>query len=285
MDTKQISLFDLLKIDNTEDYNVHLACRNTENQHPLDVFFSNEEHYKGWQEFKGNVDEQTDKIKKQKFTRDLILSFAQMYNDGNDLHLFTGVYKIVERLKDRYRVEKLTDFEGLIGRLKVKYKRPSRNSSFLLNKELAESIIVHEVLPERLVSKVFTGYNNINLTFLDLETIIKNQPKEWYVGLKAKHGIYLIIDSSNNKKYVGSARGEDGIWGRWSDYIDSYTGGNKRLIDLYTKVGPDHFKKHCRFVLLEYFADRIDAGYIAERETFWKEALNTKNKNFGYNEN
>lgn len=41
--------------------------------------------------------------------------------------------------------------------------------------------------------------------------------------------MYLITDSSNGKKYVGSATGENMIWGRWKDYIANGNGGNIEL--------------------------------------------------------
>jgi hypothetical protein len=96
-------------------------------------------------------------------------------------------------------------------------------------------------------------------------------------------GIYLLIDDSNNKKYIGSAYGEYGIWNRWSNYINNYTGGNKGLDDLHKQVGEEHFKNHFRFVLLEYFSDKTDDNYVINRESFWKKVFNSRKESCSYN--
>jgi len=275
-----IKLSDVIKVADERDFYVHLSCWN-KYDHPLDIFLKDENEYKCWQEWKGN--QKDGKIVKEKFPRrDLIMSFAQVYHEGNDIHLFTGIYKIVKRLNDKYEVQKLDIFQSLVGRLKVKHKRKGQASAFLFE-NIVDEMLVHEIMQERLKCRVFNGYGKINLKFTELETIIKKDVRDWKLKLDNLQGVYLLIDGSNNKMYVGSACGEYGIWQRWSNYVYSYSGGNKGLDALHKQVGENHFRKHFRFILLEYFTDKTDKNYIIDRENFWKEVLNTRT--FGYNKN
>jgi hypothetical protein len=281
MSKEQIKLTDIIKLDNPSDYYAHLPCLNRANNQPLDAFLNNENEYKQWQEWKGN--EKGGKIIKEKFPkRDYIISFANVYYEGNDIHLFTGIYKIVKRLSNKYEVEKLDLFQNLIGKLKIKHKRKGQGSAYYLENSI-DDMIVYEVMQERLECRVFDGLNKINLRFPELKIIIEKNIKEWRLRLDNLRGVYLLVDDSNNKIYVGSACGKFGIWQRWSNYIHNYTGGNIKLDELHKKAGEEHFKRYFRFVLLEYFTDKIDKDYIIGRENFWKEALNTRN--LGYNNN
>ena len=281
MNKGQIKLTDIIQLENPSDYYVHLSCLNRENNQPLDIFLDNENEYKQWQEWKGN--EKDGKIAKEKFPkRDYIMSFANVYHEGNDIHLFTGIYKIVKRLSNRYEVEKLDLFKNLIGKLKIKHKRKGQGSSYYLENSM-DNMLVHEVMQERLECRVFNGFNKINLKFTELKIIIEKNVKEWRLRLDNLQGVYLLVDDSNNKMYIGSAYGKFGIWQRWSNYFHNYTGGNTGLDELHKKVGEEHFKKYFRFVLLEYFTDKIDKDYVIRRESFWKEAFNTRN--LGYNNN
>jgi hypothetical protein len=274
-----IKLTDIIRLENCNEYNLHLSCWNG-SEHPLDIFLRDENEYKKWQEWKGN--QKDGKIIRQKFLRDYILSFVQVYHEGSDIHLFTGIYKIVARLDDKYEVEKINMFQDLVGRLKIKHKRKGQLSSFLFE-NVVDDMLVHEIMQERLQCRVFKGYGKINLKFTELETIIKKDVKDWRLKLDNLQGVYLLVDDSDNSMYVGSASGEFGIWQRWSDYIYNYTGGNKGLDALHKQVGEDHFKRFFRFLLLEYFTDKTDKNYVIERESFWKDALNTRK--FGYNKN
>ena len=279
-DLNNIKLLDILRVKNLKDFYVHLSCYN-KHDHPLDIYLKDENEYKSWQEWKGN--QKDGKIIKEKFPqRNLIISFVQVYHEGVDIHLFTGIYEIIKRLNHKYEVIKLDIFQSLIVRLKVKHKRKGQASAFLFENVVNE-MFIHEIMQERLECQLFKGYDKINLKFTELETIIKKNVLDWKSKLDNLQGIYLLIDDKNNKLYVGSACGEFGIWQRWSEYVYSYNGGNKGLEDLHKKDGEDHFKKYFRFILLEYFTNKVDKNHIIDRENFWKEALNSRE--FGYNKN
>ena len=102
----------------------------------------------------------------------------------------------------------------------------------------------------------------------------------WKTALENQKAVYLIVDSSNGKKYVGSAYGEKMLHGRWTDYIQSGHGGN---VDLKT-LSFEHIKDNFRYSILEIFKSTTNDETILERETWWKEVLLTRGE-FGYNKN
>ena len=75
-----------------------------------------------------------------------------------------------------------------------------------------------------------------------------------------------ITDSSNGKKYVGSATGENMIWGRWKDYIANGNGGNIELKSL----DFEYIQKNFRYSILEIYKSTTDDDAILERESWWK---------------
>jgi hypothetical protein len=58
-----------------------------------------------------------------------------------------------------------------------------------------------------------------------MKCIINSGKEDWYNNLSTVKGIYLITDN-NNKLYVGSAYGVEGIWGRWKEYVNTNGHGN-----------------------------------------------------------
>ena len=81
--------------------------------------------------------------------------------------------------------------------------------------------------------KRFTDCLELLLTYDELKEIIESQYKDWRQVLSAVKGVYLITDTSTGRLYVGSAYGEEGIWGRWSEYVSTGGhGGNVSLQEL-----------------------------------------------------
>jgi len=110
-----IMLKQVLPIENLQDYKVHFAKWNQENQ-PLDVFTKDRQEWQGWQEYRTGRDE---------FNRPLIFSLASFYHEQGTW-LFGGIYEVLNRFEDRYEVH-LTDIgEGFIGRLKLRSPYNSR---------------------------------------------------------------------------------------------------------------------------------------------------------------
>ena len=86
----------------------------------------------------------------------------------------------------------------------------------------------------------FTGYENVCLSFIQLEAILKRGKRDWLAALKNQKAVYLITDKNNGKLYVGSATGKNGmLLQRWGNYIATGHGGNKELIELVKEKGFD----------------------------------------------
>ena len=108
--------------------------------------------------------------------------------------------------------------------------------------------------------------------------------RDWIAALENQKAVYLITDRSNGKLYVGSATSNKGmLLQRWKSYIANGHGGNKELVELVKKEGIDYIKKHFQYSILENYNSKVDDHEILERESWWKETLQTRN--FGYNRN
>ena len=100
--------------------------------------------------------------------------------------------------------------------------------------------------------------------------------------LSATKGVYLISDTKTGKQYVGSAYGVDGIWGRWSDYVNTNGhGGNKLLKEL---VSSDKdYANNFRFSILMLLPSSVTDKEAIEKEQLFKKKLGTYA--FGLNKN
>jgi hypothetical protein len=123
----------------------------------------------------------------------------------------------------------------------------------------------------------FQSFSLIHLDFKRLKKIIQSPDTNltWMKALSSVNGVYLIQETVKGKLYVGSAYGEQGIYGRWSVYAKNGHGGNKRLIEL----DPDTFK----FSILEIVPATATIESVIECENRWKEKLGTRE--FGLNDN
>ena len=266
-----IKLKDIWPIENVVDYKVHFARHNGKEE-PLDAWLSNKSNWVGWQEYRprNNV-----------FNREFIFSLMKFYRE-EDVWLFGGIFRVIADHGDRYEVE-LTDLgEAFIGRLKI--FRVFRNMATKVNLENHyEHFEVSEILREPYSGRIFPGYENIDLPFTELETLVQNDRPDWKSALENVKGIYLITDTSTGKRYVGKASGGQGIWARWGEYTSSGHGGNKELREL---VGDklDYARENFKFTLLEYRPAPTPDEIIDKRENYWKEVLLTRGR-YGLNQN
>jgi len=277
-----LKLANILKLSNDEliQYKLHLAGWNGTRQ-PLNDYLKGWEHWLGWNEWRGN---------KNDFNRPFIFSLIQFYHEPNKW-LFGGIFKVVERLDDYeetevgYKLELADLHQELVGRLVVEfYRYPGmRGRAFLLEGYYKE-FIVSEILKRQFDGIHFPGYENICIDFPDLETVFKYQKTDWKTALENVKGVYMIMDKSNGKKYVGAAYGDSGIWARWGVYVGTGHGFNDELTKLIAATGINYARQNFRFTLLEYRSMRIDDSVIINRESFWKEALLSRSA-FGYNSN
>lgn len=131
---------------------------------------------------------------------------------------------------------------------------------------------VLRLLPTGYVSQ-FPGYLDFVLTFNQLKAIIKNPSANriWHNMLGAVSGIYLITDTKTGGQYVGSASGQKGILGRWSEYTRAGHGGNK----LFKKLLRDNpgYEQHFQFTILRTLPSTLTKREVIKIEVLYKKKL------------
>lgn len=132
-------------------------------------------------------------------------------------------------------------------------------------------------------SEVFSGYEDVILSFQELEKIIGNPIayNEWYTALSAVYGIYLIVDKKTGKQYIGSAYGKEGLWGRWSYYIKTKHGGNELMKKL-LEEDPKRYK-YFQFSILQILSKDEKYDHVVRIERRYKKKLFSEE--FGLNGN
>jgi hypothetical protein len=194
----------------------------------------------GWNTWRGAKDD---------FNRTYIFSLIDFYPNAEHW-LFGGIYKVVARTSNRYRVKRVPDQEALVGRLIVRFKRPSRTKSVKLENYYS-NMAVSEFLAEPYTGERFPGYENISHDFGALEVIFHNNRPDWKAALQNVKGVYLIADRRNGKRYVGAAYGDSGV-SRWNCYVETGHGWNDELTSLIRRKGLAYARKK-----LPYFSPRI----------------------------
>lgn len=123
----------------------------------------------------------------------------------------------------------------------------------------------------------FQSFSQIKLNYADLIMLVQFPDTNivWIKALSSINGVYLIRDTHSGKLYIGSAYGDQGIYGRWSTYAKTGHGGNLKLRDL----DPSNFV----FSILEIVSPTSTAEGVIECENRWKEKLGTRQ--FGLNIN
>jgi hypothetical protein len=267
-----ILLKEIWPIEKPDDYKVHFARWNGDSQ-PLEVFVRDKAEWQRWQEYRPSRDD---------FNRPFIFSLVQFYHE-TDAWLFGGVFKVLARHNDCYEVELMDMGSGFIGRLKLHsdYRGRTTRANF---ENHYESFAVQEVLREPYSGRQFPGYDDIDLSFEELETLVKNDRPDWKAALENVKGIYLISDTKTGKRYVGSAYSDQGIWARWSAYVASGHGGNVELRTLVKDPSLEYCRANFRFALLEHRSNRTPDETIVAREAFWKRILLTRGEQ-GLNRN
>lgn len=210
-------------------------------------------------------------------------SFVRLKSDE---WLFISAARIIDVPEKSWaRTEILTRFAPFFGRLIIKCSKGDTFARYVfhLNKYL-NTAVVKEILPCLYSGEKFEGYDKVNLSYKTLKNIFSGKIlPTYYEALQKVTGVYCLTDTFNGKHYIGSATGLDGIAQRWTNYLDSKHGGNKKLVKLYNEKGDAYFEQYFTFTLLEYFSLSYDSLKILEREQYWKKCLDTiKN---GYNDN
>lgn len=179
-----------------------------------------------------------------------------------------------------YALEPVSGFEALEDRLVVDWGEGTRAWVQWLKPEAPKRVI--ELLPEGHEGD-FPGYGDVLLPFSSLVRIVGHPEanRSWHVALSQVAGIYLIADATSGQLYVGSAHGQGGILSRWSAYVRSGHGGNKRLIDALAEDGSR--REHWQFSILRTLPLSMTAREVHAVEALYKRKLGSRA--FGLNAN
>lgn len=267
-----IFLRDILSISSPENYKLHFARWNGENQ-PLEVWVRDKQEWQSWQEYRPARDD---------FNRPFIFSLIQFYHEP-DIWLFGGVFRVLQRHADRYEVELASDAANFLGRLKLRSSYRERATRVKFENHYL-GLEVQEILREPYSGRSFPGFEDIDLSFEELEALVRNSRPDWKAALASVKGVYLISDVATGKRYVGSAYGDQGVWSRWSDYVATGHGGNAELRALVSDPTLEYCRKSFRFALLEYRSSATPDEVIIAREVFWKRILLSRGE-YGLNRN
>jgi len=251
---------------------IHLARGSVDRFRPLRAFIDGE--FTQWQEYQN----------RKNFSRTYIISLIYY---KPDVWLFAGVYKTLgkpEIIENhvQYKTEQTNIGKDLVGRLLIYYKRASRQS-YMNAENVAGVWKFHAILEESGVVDRYPGNRNVTIKFDVLEKIISNQSETWKAALSVLKGIYIISDNKTKQLYIGSARGKDNVWGRWSKYAENGHGDNVKLIEITGDMGIEYARQNFTFSLIEFYGDEVNDNYVLERESLWKRRLFTRE--LGYNKN
>ncbi|MBP3768437.1 MAG: GIY-YIG nuclease family protein [Prevotella sp.] len=210
---------------------------------------------------------------------DYIVSFVG--EDGVQAR-FVGVWKVEGKsLADDgcyiYTMSEVAGYEDLKERVIIRWENAISWHQWIKNE-----MEVLEISPG-LHYKRFTDYSDLILDFNELCEIVECNYKDWRNVLSAIRGVYLITDLHTGKLYVGSAYGEDGIWGRWSEYVATGGhGGNKSLREL---IAQDEYyaSKFFQFSILMLLPKTVTSEEAISKEQLFKRKLGSNS--FGLNNN
>lgn len=147
-----------------------------------------------------------------------------------------------------------------------------------------KDIVIRELLPTIWTGDDFPGYDNIRLSYYQLESIFRLQKQDWLTALGNQKAVYLLTAKQTGKYYVGSATSDSGmLLSRCQSYVHNGHGGNEELRQLVKDEGFDYIKTNFPYILLENYNGRVDDHLILSRESWWKETL--RSREFGYNAN
>lgn len=278
-----IKLLDVLDIkkENYSSYKIHFATNESDKLLPLKLFETNK--------FEEDQSYQT----KRNFQRPYIISLV--YYD-KDIWMYAGVFQVnaMKKLMNtegkeyfHYDLTRTTIQEDLIGKLFIYYKKNFRASYPNLdmipkNGDPLFEMGIYELRSSVHTIEDFPGFDKVNVSYQILKYIVDHNIRSWKNALSKAKGIYLIVDTHTGKQYVGSAYGDEAIWQRWLAYVYTGHGGNLELRKLIGEKGHE-YTHNFKYSILEISNLNTSDIYIFERETYWKEVLQTRR--FGLNSN
>lgn len=229
---------------------------------------------------------QSEQVKKRFMDVDYIVAFI---GEEGVSSRFVGVYKnngVVKEIGDykdevlaKFDFQELNGFDLLKERVVIDWRNPV---SWLQNYTNEMPVIrIDRGLKENNIP-VFTRFEDVLLDYNQLSSIFEKNNAEWKAKLESCNCIYLILDKSNGKQYVGSTYNKQGIWGRWAEYANTGHGGDKDLKPL-LQADPNYARKNFQWCILETLPLKILEEHAIDRESLYKRKFGTRD--FGYNNN
>lgn len=206
---------------------------------------------------------------------DYIVSFIGL--EGSKA-LFWNVFKILDshQLEDgtyHYNMEKLNLFDELAYRIVIDWGKGAlawHQHYATTDKE------VLEIYPKGYLGN-FPGYDAVYLTYSELQLLVNNPDanRDWKNALSAVNGIYLIVDKNtqDQKQYIGSAYGSQGIWGRWCEYASNGHGDN---VNLKTLCEKENYQTHFTFAILKTLPKNLSDREVISFENLYKKKLGSR---------
>ena len=270
---ESIKLNDILKLVNLNNVKIRFNLMFAQNWNPIELFKNGdtttmlEGQYWNYNKKKSYKEGQiTIGLVKIKPKEDFWLLF-HIGQVTKDLNRMNGV---------GYEYKDLPEYRKYVGRLIVKYK--NKVQTMIRNAvSVIDDCYVSQILPDTFDNDLFPGYEKVNITWYEMQRVLEKD--SWKTALQNQKGVYLLTDISNGKMYVGSAYGENMILGRWRAYVKTGHGGNVGL----KRLTFEHIKKNFKYSILDIYKSTTDDQIIIDRESWWKEVLQTRK--FGYNEN
>jgi hypothetical protein len=206
---------------------------------------------------------------------DYIISFIGLERSRS---VFFGVFEVKDpkfnekNQKYYYKLEPVEDFRSLEGRIVINWGEGARSWVQWYDRKAKE---VLEILPPGYIGN-FTGLLDFVLEFHELKKLIENPDAnhDWQYQLSSVNGIYMILDNSTGKQYIGSACGEKGIWQRWCNYAATGHGGNRELKELMDSDPTYH--RNFKFSVLQPLPSNITQREIVETENLYKQKLGSR---------
>ncbi len=229
---------------------------------------------------------QSEQVKKRFIDVDYFVAFI---GEEGVTSRFVGVYKNlgiikeIENYKDEaqalFNFQEINGFDFLKERVVIDWRNPV---SWLQNYTNEMPVVrIDRGLKEDNIP-VFSRFEDVLLDYSQLSHIFETNNEEWKAKLESCNCIYLILDKSNGKQYVGSTYNKQGIWGRWAQYAATGHGGDKDLKPL-LEADPNYARKNFQWCILETLPLKILEEHAIDRESLYKRKFGTRD--FGYNNN
>lgn len=181
--------------------------------------------------------------------------------------------------KGYLKLDDLDELDELINRLEINYehKQGWSRTSF-------DEIVVSALYPEEKARTVkeFNGLENIYLSYEELKEIVDNSYLDYVLPLKSISAIYMIIDKSSGKQYIGSAYGKDGLYGRWTSYVYTEGTGNNIMLEEFKEKDEQHYKNYY-FHILRVLPQSMSVDEVIQQENKYKTMYLTRI--YGLNKN